>query len=130
MAGINYHEASDIKEIVEDIIEKLDMKHIPKERLFYIRSKGSSSRNIIARCHALPKIMQQCLEISPAYIIEVLSENFDKMPESEKIKTLIHELLHIPRTFGGGFIHHNVISRKKVDSLFNKFIFSDEKRKI
>lgn len=118
---IKYDEALDIKRIIEKLALALEMEHLKIDRIFCIRSRGSASRGIIARCHALPKIMQQCLLIRPAYIIEVISENFDKLSEDEKIKTLIHELLHIPKTFGGGFRHHNVITKARVERLYTKF---------
>ncbi len=118
---ISYQDAPDIRRKVESIILKLKFNHIPFERLHCIRSNGSASRNIIARCHALPKIMQKCLKVQASYIIEIISENFDNMKEEEQMKTLIHEILHIPKTFGGGFKHHNTISKRKVDFLFKKF---------
>ncbi|MGB9708060.1 MAG: putative metallopeptidase [Candidatus Pacearchaeota archaeon] len=121
MTNIYYQEAQDIKRKIELIIKVLELKHINPARVYCIRSYGSSSRGIIARCHSLPKIMQQVLAIEPAYIIEVISESFDKQKEEEQIKTLIHELLHIPKTFGGGFLHHNVVTRAKIDKLYNKF---------
>ena len=121
MTNIRYENAEDIKRKIELLIKILEMKHINPERVYCIRSHGSSSRGIIARCHALPKIMQQVLVIEPAYIIEIISETFDRQKEEEQVKTLIHELLHIPKTFGGGFLHHNVITRAKIDRLYNKF---------
>jgi predicted metallopeptidase len=131
---ISYEEAPDIKRKINEIVFRLRMEHIPLERVYCIRSRGSSSKSIIARCHALPKIMQQCLNVQAAYIIEIISENFDDMDDEEKVRTLIHELLHIPKTFGGGFKHHNTISKRKVESLFKRFNrfsnFSDGKRKI
>lgn len=119
--AIRYESAEDIKKKIELIIKVLELKHINVERVYCIRSYGSSSRGIIARCHALPKILQQALKIEPAYVIEIISETFDKQNEEEKLKTLIHELLHIPKTFGGGFLHHNVVTRAKIDKLYNKF---------
>lgn len=120
MTTIHYENADDIKRKIELIIKVLDMKHVNPSRVYCIRSHGSSSRGIVARCHSLPKIMQQVLAIEPAYIIEVISESFDKQKEEEQVKTLIHELLHIPKTFGGGFLHHNVVTRTKIDKLYNK----------
>ena len=111
----------DIKRKIELIIRTLDFKHINPERVYCIRSHGSSSRGIIARCHSLPKILQQVLSIEPAYVIEIISETFDKQREEEQVKTLIHELLHIPKTFGGGFLHHNVVTRAKIDKFYKKF---------
>jgi len=118
---IRYFDAIDIRDKVADIINKLGLSHIQKDRIACIRSKGSSARGVIARCHALPKIMQKSLHCNAFYIIEVLSEKFDKLSEEEQIKTLIHELLHIPHAFGGGFRHHSVM-RKKVEREYKKFI--------
>lgn len=121
MTNIRYENAEDIKRKIELIVKVLELKHVNPERVYCIRSHGSSSRGIVARCHSLPKIMQQVLAIEPAYIIEVISESFDKQREEEQVKTLIHELMHIPKTFGGGFLHHNVVTRAKIDKLYNKF---------
>lgn len=115
---IKYEEAGDIKRKIELIALALDMKHLSVDRIFCIRSYGSKSRNIIARCHSLPKVMQLCLKTKPAYIIEVINKNFNKQTEDEKTKTLIHELLHIPKSFGGGFRHHNVVRKRTVEKLY------------
>lgn len=72
-----------------------------------MRSKDSGSRRTIARCHALPRIMQLSLNQKPHYVIEVISERYDKLSKEEQTKILIHELMHIPLTFGGGFRAHN-----------------------
>jgi len=89
---IKYEEAPDIKKKIDSLVLASEMKHLNAERIFCIRSYGSKSRGVVARCHALPKIMQKALNIEPAYIIEIISETFDKQIEDEKIKILIHEL--------------------------------------
>lgn len=114
---ISYKPAPDIQAKVNDIIEKLDMGHVNKERVFCFRSSGSQADRVVARCHALGKIMQLALGCDAAYIIEVLSEVFDKMSDEEKTKTLIHELLHIPNTFGGGFKHHDYVTKTNIEKL-------------
>jgi predicted metallopeptidase len=121
MTGIHYESAQDIKSAIEKIALVLEMNHLNLNRIFCIRSHGSASRGIIARCHALPKIMQQCLEVEPAYIIEVISETFDRQSEDERVKTIIHELLHIPNCFGGGFRHHDVVTRSRIEKLYARF---------
>ena len=47
-------------------------------KLLAIRSYGSKSR-AIARIWAFPTIWQEALGIKPHYVIEVLSEKFDKL---------------------------------------------------
>ncbi len=127
MAGIKYREAQDIRLNIKKICYVLGLDHVNLERVFCIRSHESSSRNIIARCHALPKILQQVLEIEPAYVIEILSEKFDKMSEEDQIKTLIHELLHIPKAFGGGFRHHDFVQRRTIDKFYREFKKNEHK---
>jgi predicted metallopeptidase len=56
------------------------------------------------------------------YLIEVISEQYDKMPEEEQIKTIIHELMHIPKSFGGGFIHHNKVHEESVGKVYENYI--------
>ncbi len=118
---INYREDPEIKANVLSIIKKLNMSHIDPKRVICIRSRGTKSKRVVARCHVLPRIMQEALKIKPHYVIEVISERFDKLSEEEKIKTLIHELLHIPKSFGGGFRHHDYVNRKTVEKLYRKY---------
>ncbi len=119
--GIKYKIAEDIKEIAEEIVDKLGWLHIRLEDVGFVRSFGSKSRGTIARCHAMGKAMQVALDRRGFYLIEVISERFDKLPEDEKIKVLIHELMHIPKSFGGGFKHHNVVCEKNVKKVFEHY---------
>jgi predicted metallopeptidase len=92
---------------------------VPKNRVYCYRSYGSKASNVIARVHSLPKIWQQALSEPAYYAVEVLSEQYDNLPTEEKEKTLIHELLHIPNSFGGGFRHHkDWVTRRRVESLY------------
>jgi predicted metallopeptidase len=114
-----YERAPDVSEQVSRIIDKLGFTHIPKNRVYCYRSYGSKASNIIARIHSLPRIWQQALSEPAYYAVEVLAEQFDPLPSQEKEKTLIHELLHIPNSFGGGFRHHkNWVTRRRVEALY------------
>lgn len=115
-----YERAPDVSELVSEIIDKLDFSHIPKSRVYCYRSHGSKSYNTLARVHSLPRIWQQALSEPAYYAIEVLAEQYDSLPLDEKEKTLIHELLHIPHSFGGGFRHHkNWVTKRRVEALHN-----------
>jgi len=103
---ITYSEAPDVKKMADEITEKLGFFHVVPQFVFCIRSKGSASRRTIARIHGLGKVWQETLNLPSAYVIEVISERFDKFTQEDKEKTLIHELLHIPATFAGGFRPH------------------------
>ena len=118
---IKYYNAPDIKNQVDEIVTNLDLFHVVPQFVFCIRSKGSKAKQIIARIHGLGKIWQGALNLPPSYIIEVISENFDRLPKEEKEKTLIHELLHIPSGFSGGFRpHKGYVERRTVDKLYEK----------
>ena len=119
---MKYFPAYDIEIIAKEIIRKLEMSHIDLSRIAFFRSKGTSARGVIARCHGLSKIQQLGLRTAPFYVIELLSETFDKLDDAEKIKTIIHELMHIPHNFGGGFRHHNFVNKKSVDSMYRQFL--------
>ncbi|MEM4703243.1 MAG: putative metallopeptidase [Candidatus Pacearchaeota archaeon] len=118
---IRYEESPELNSVIKEIVELLGFKHIHTERVFCFKSRGSSSRNVVARCHSLPVLLQKALKTEPAYVIEVISEKFDKLSDEEKIKILIHELLHIPKSFKGGFLHHNFVKEREVKKLFQKF---------
>jgi predicted metallopeptidase len=103
------------------IIDKLGFTHIPKHRVYCYRSYGSKASNTIARVHSLPRIWQQALSEPAYYVVEVLAEQYDSLPYDEKEKTLIHELLHIPSSFGGGFRHHkDWVTTRRVEQLHRK----------
>lgn len=119
--GIKYELAPDLQNIVNELAMML-FPHVRLNSVVCIRSFGSSSRGTIARCHALGKAMQLALERKGFYVIEVISKRFDKMSEVDKIKTLIHELMHIPKSFGGGFLHHNIVHEGNVNRMYEHYI--------
>ncbi len=120
---VRYEKAPDVEAMLEDIIKTLNFKHVINARLIGIRSFGSRS-DAIARIWAFPKIWQTALDIGPFYVVEVISERFDKLSNKEKIKTLIHELLHIPKSFGGGLLGHKQgnISERREEELYKEYI--------
>jgi len=118
---IKYFLAPEIKKQVDAIASDLDFYHIVPQFVFCVRSKGSKAKRIIARIHGLGKIWQEVLNIPTAYTIEVISENYDRMSKEDKEKTLIHELLHIPGGFSGGFRpHKGYVERNTVELLYTK----------
>jgi predicted metallopeptidase len=117
---IYYKDAPDIKENLHKIVQSLQFDHVKMDDVHCFRSHGSGSRRTIARCHALSKVWQSALKTNAAYIIEVLSERYDSLSEEEKTKVLIHELMHIPKTFGGGFRHHDFVCRRNVELLYRR----------
>ena len=120
---IEYSEAPDVKGLVDEIVDILDLFHVVPQFVYCYRSKGSESRRTVARIHGLGRIWQEALRRPPSYTIEVISERYDKLSEIEKEKTLIHELMHIPKGFTGGFRpHKGYIDRKRVERLHEAFL--------
>lgn len=120
---IRYEFAPDIESKLKRIARRLKMNHIDLDRVKGVRSYGSTSNGIIARCHALPKVMQLALDMKAHYVIEILNESYDRLSKEEQIKILIHELMHIPETFGGGFrMHSDHVTRKNVEKLYKKLV--------
>ncbi|WFO75288.1 metallopeptidase [Desulfurococcaceae archaeon MEX13E-LK6-19] len=125
-----YTRADDVRKLAENIVTILNdyFGHIDINRIFFVRSKGSRT-TAIARIHALPRIWREVLGLEPTYIIEVVSENYDPLSNDEKIKIIIHELLHIPSRFSGGlrphgkFVNNNVV--KKLFKIYKKRLNSN-----
>ena len=118
---IKYEEASDVKRLADEIAQTLDFFNVVPQFVFCIRSAGSESKRTIARIHGLSKIWQEVLNLPSAYAIEVISERYDKLSETDKEKTIIHELLHIPKGFSGGFRpHRGYVDRRTVEFLHKK----------
>jgi len=117
---MKYEDAPDLKERTIEAVNLLGMNHIAIDRVECVRSFGSSSRRTIARCHALGKLMQKAMKNKAFYAIEFL-ELFDKMSKSEQDKVIIHELMHIPKTFGGGFRQHDYVCEQNVEIMYEKF---------
>lgn len=104
---MKFEEAPDIKERIERIVSILDMEHIKVDQVVCMRSFNSTS-DATARIWSLPKIWQSALGVKAHYILEVLSQRYDKMSEDDKDRTMIHELMHIPKTFSGALLNHKL----------------------
>jgi len=117
---MKYEYAPDLQEIAEEIA-KLLFLHIDMTRVKCFRGFGSSSRGTIARCHTIGKLMQKAIGVQAYYALEFL-EKFEKQSEEEKIKTIIHELMHIPQAFGGGFRHHDHVTEKNVGLMYKTYM--------
>jgi len=119
---IEYERDLEIDASVREIASVLGMRHLDLSRVVCMRSYGSRSRRVLARCHVMPRIMQKALGTGAYYIIEVVSENFEKLSDDDRTRTLIHELMHIPKSFGGGFRHHgNYVSRRNVETMYREY---------
>jgi predicted metallopeptidase len=117
---MRYEYAEDIQKLAEEI-SKMLFPHIDLNNVKCFRSYGTSSRGTIARCHGLPKVMQKAIGIKAIYVLEFLTERYEKMDNEEKLKVIIHELMHIPKSFGGGFKHHDFVTERNVNKCYAQY---------
>jgi predicted metallopeptidase len=123
---MKYEFAPDLQLKAEEI-SKILFPHVDVRNTRCFRSYGTSSLRTIARCHALGKLMQKAIGIKAVYALEFLSERFDKLDKEQQLKVIIHELMHIPKCFGGGFKHHDVVTERNVNKCYQRY--KDEKQK-
>jgi len=122
-SALGWEKANDVKKDINKILKTIDLPYVKPERIFCYRTQGSKSRSY-ARIWSFPRIFQDALSLEPAYVIEVLARYYDKLSDEEKIKVLIHELLHIPRNFSGALVPHVTQSRhlgRTANALFNEY---------
>jgi len=116
--------APDIQLEVDKIITTLSSAHLNQHRIICMRSRGAKA-NAYARIWNFPKIWQKALDISTFYVIEVLHEHFDSLPQDEREQVLIHELLHIPKTFSGALLSHGhptaPVNKKRTKELWKEY---------
>jgi len=118
---IKYFPAPEIKKHIDQLAEECEFYHVVPQFVYCVRSRGSKARRTIARIHGLGKIWQGVLNLPTSYTIEVISEVYDKMKPEDQERTLIHELMHIPGGFGGGFRpHKGYVERKNVEAVYQK----------
>ena len=114
---MRYEPAPDVERIAKKIAESIEMDWLDFSRIHFLRTYGSKSR-AIARVSGLPKVFQIALNTKAHYVVEVIAERFDRLSEAEKEKIIIHELLHIPKSMGGGYRHHDYVTKGRVEALW------------
>lgn len=115
---------TNIKKKIDYLIAELKFDHINSSQVFCIRSTGSKTR-AYARIWGLSRVFQVACNIKPSYVIEVISKYFDKLDSEKQIEVLVHELMHIPKTFSGALLSHrgryHRINEREVLRLINQF---------
>ena len=103
--NIVWQEDKKLKQQLKKTIEQTGVAWVKTSRVFTYRSQNAKTR-AYARIWGLSRIWQKALKEDPAYILEVISEKFDKLSNLEKSKVLLHEISHIPKNFSGALIPH------------------------
>jgi predicted metallopeptidase len=119
---IRYELAEDLQGRLTDIVRTLDLRHIDLDKTVCLRSTGSSARRVVARCHGMSKVLQIALGIKAFYVLEFISERFDRLSEADQTRTIIHELMHIPKNFGGGFRYHDHVTARNVQAMLDAYL--------
>lgn len=118
-----FEKADDVHALMADIVARLDMDYIDVDRVFCVRSSYSKAK-AYARIWGLSRIFQFTAGYKPTYVIEVLSQHFDTLSSERKKKVIIHELLHIPKTFSGALRSHKAryfrIDDDEVEKLYRR----------
>ena len=121
---MRFEHAPDITDRLNYIMKVLDYSHLDGTRIICMRGYNSKSR-ALARIWGLSRAWQKALQIKPHYIIEVIHPRFDKLSREDQDKTLLHEILHIPKRFTGGLVPHKCfgkrIDHRSVEELYKKY---------
>ncbi len=126
---MDFLSAPDIQKRINTLLRRIDLPHIDNKRVISMRSKGSTSR-ARARIWSFPRIWQLALKQKPHYVIEVLSEKFDNLSHDDQTRVLIHELMHIPKTFSGALLPHKGRGKRRIDHRSVEVLFKQYKEKL
>lgn len=102
---VDWQPAPDIYTRLNQLVHTLELEWINPQKLYAVRSNGSTAR-AYARIWGMGKIWQVAAGLPAVYCIEVVSHYFDKLPQKEQDKVLLHELAHIPKNFSGALVAH------------------------
>ncbi|MBU1071199.1 metallopeptidase [Patescibacteria group bacterium] len=126
MANLIFTKAPDLEKEIKKIVKHLELNHIDANNVSAFRSTGSTAR-ARARIYAMPRIWQQALDVKPHYCIEFISEHFSDLKYDHQQQVIIHELLHIPKTFSGALVPHrgrgrsHQVTHRVVNKLYKQY---------
>ncbi len=113
--------APDVDRLVRDVLRHTPFPYVKRSRIVCVRSFKATSR-ARARIWSFPKIWQLALQKPAHYVVEVLSQHFDTLTHDDKVRVIIHELMHVPKNFSGALVPHRGLHKKinhrTVETLF------------
>jgi predicted metallopeptidase len=129
---MQWRPARDIFSRLRRILRALDLAYIDARRIHCARVWGSRA-NALARIWGLPPIFQEALRLRAHYVIEFMVPAFDRLPREEQDRVIIHELLHIPRSFSGGIRPERSpslsINTRTVERYYRQYLAAMRKRR-
>lgn len=117
---MKYEYSESLQVLAEDVSRRL-FPHIETSRIKCFRSYGDSS-NLIARCYALGELMQKAMDCKSFYVLEFLGDKFNEMSTEEKVKVVIHQLLHVPKSPGKEFNRHDIVTDENVEKAYEDYL--------
>ena len=116
--------APDVAKLMKSVVKSSLFTQVNPKYVVCMRSIGAKSR-ARARIWSFPKIWQQALKLPAHYVIEVLSHHFDRLSDDDKMRVIIHELMHIPKNFSGALVphrgRHKRIDKRSVETIFRAY---------
>jgi len=119
--NIIWREDKKLRQRLKKTIKEAGVNWVKTSRVFTYRSQNAKTR-AYARIWGLSRIWQKALKEDPAYILEVISEKFDRLSNHEKSKVLLHEVAHIPKNFSGALVPHIRRGKGNFNKKVNKLI--------
>ncbi len=113
----------ELESLIRDVVNTLKdyFPYIDLDSVKVVVCRNCKSR-ALARIHYLPTVWRIALGLKPMYVIEVIERNFNSLTYEEKVKVVIHELLHIPKSFSGGLRPHGkYVNSHVVEKLFKEY---------
>jgi len=120
---MQWYPAADVHARLCSIARVLGLTYVDLARVRCVRVEGSRA-NALARIWGLPPVFQDALALPPHYVIEFMVPAFDRLPREEQDRVIIHELLHIPRTFSGGIRpeRSGTVNRRTVERYYRQYL--------
>jgi predicted metallopeptidase len=129
---MQWRPARDLFDRLRRILRALDLDYIDTRRIHCVRVVGSRA-NALARIWGLPPVFQDALRLRAHYVIEFMVPAFDRLPHEEQDRVIIHELLHIPKTFSGGIRPERSpslsINRRTVEQYYRQYLAAMRRRR-
>ena len=119
---------ANLKIRITKLARSLALGWLDTNRIYAVSSVNSRS-SAVARICGLSKIWQETLGTGPAYIIETVSEKFDKLSDGQKDEVVLHEITHIPHNFSGALLPHTRRGKSNFHKKLDRLIASYRKNK-